>query len=425
MVSRLRNNTLVAGSLVYLTSNILNAAIPFLLLPVLTRYLEPEAYGQVAMFQTLMGALSAFIGLSMAGAAGRKFYDGNLKQADLAAFIGACLQILLVTTSITLAVVVLISNQLSAWLSLAPHWVIIAVLVVAAQVVMQLRLGQWQVRKKARQYGVLQVSQSLLNMLLSLLLVVILLWGADGFMSAQALAAGSFALLALWLLNRDGLLLFSSWRPDYIREALSFGVPLIPHVGGVFLLGAVGRFVINAELGLADAGIYMVAVQMAAGLGLIFVAINKAFVPWLFERLSRNNATEKRQIVLYTYTWYAIILAGAGMPFFVGPWLVVAMAGEAYARAGDVIGWLALGQVLGGMYLMVTNYIFYSKRTGLLSLATIVSGLVNVALLLILVQLFGLRGAAYAFCIAMGLRFVLTWWVAQYRHPMPWFQIKS
>jgi len=69
------------------------------------------------------------------------------------------------------------------------------------------------------------------------------------------------------------------------------------------------------------------------------------------------------------------------------------------------------------MYLMVTNYVFYSKRTGLLSAVTIFSGVLNVGLLLLLVESQGLAGAAIAYSIAMGVRFLLTWWVAQRRVP--------
>tara|TARA_Y100001001_G_scaffold163426_1_gene192381 strand:+ start:918 stop:2195 length:1278 start_codon:yes stop_codon:yes gene_type:complete len=421
LFKKLKGNTLLAGSAVYLVSNILNAIIPFALLPVLTRYLSPEEYGELAMFQTLLGVLAAFVGLSMYGAAGRKFYEGDLGKEDLAEFIGACLQILLITSLISLLVLLAFSGQFSDWLGLDKQWIILAVLVSAATVIIQLRLGQWQVRKQAFKYGVLQISQSLINVLLSLAFVVVLLDGAGGRISAQVWAAVIFAFVSLWLLKRGNLLSFLSWRPDYIREALSFGVPLIPHVGGMFLLASVDRFVINSELGLGQTGIYMVAAQFAATLALIFDAINKAYVPWLFERLKRSQEDEKLKIVRFTYGWYALILCGAALAFIVGPWLITFVAGEEYARAGDVVGWLALGQVFGGMYLMVTNYIFFSKRTGLLSLVTVASGLINVGLLLVFIDRFGLEGAAYAFCVAMGIRFLLTWVVAQRRYAMPWF----
>ncbi len=76
------------------------------------------------------------------------------------------------------------------------------------------------------------------------------------------------------------------------------------------------------------------------------------------------------------------------------------------------------------MYLMVTNYIFYSKRTALLSASTITAGLVNVGLLVVLISLMGLKGAAVAFAISMAFKFLMTWFVANLRHPMPWFNLK-
>ncbi|OLO09872.1 polysaccharide biosynthesis protein [Chromohalobacter japonicus] len=418
----LKSSSFLAGTAVYLLSNILNAAIPFALLPILTRYLSPEEYGEVAMFQTLLGALAAFIGLSMQGAAGRKFYDGPLGEHELKEYIGSCLQILLVTSMLTLIILISLSTQLTEWIGLEIKWILFAVLVTGCTVVAQLRLGQWQVRKEAKSYGLMQVAKSLLNLSLSLVFVVTLGQGVGGRISAQVLAAGLFACLALWLLKRDELLKLLIWRPNYIREILHFGVPLIPHVGGMFLLSSVDRFVINSQLGLSQTGKYMVAVQFATALALVFDAINKAYVPWLFERLKRDDEQEKCQIVRLTYCWYALILCGAGLAFLIGPWLVTFVAGESYAKAGDVIGWLALGQVFGGMYLLVTNYIFFSKRTGLLSLVTISSGLINVGLLLLLIDKFGLEGAAYSFCIAMIIRFLLSWYVAQKRHYMPWFK---
>ena len=424
VLSKLKANSLLSGSAVYLVSNILNAAIPFALLPVLTHYLSPGEYGEVAMFQALLGALGAFVGLSVAGAAGRKHYDEHLGEGELRHFVAACLQILLASGGLAFVLVFAFKEQLGAWLGLKTEWILWAVFVAAASVVVQLRLVQWQVRKEARRYGALQISQSALNMLLSLLLVVLLREGSGGRISAQVWTAGIFAVLGLVLLQRDGLLSFLAWRPAYLEEIVKSRVPLIPHIAGVFLLTSVDRFVINAELGLAEAGIYMVAVQLAGAIGLVFDAINKAYVPWLFERLKRNVCDEKRQIVRYTYAWFIVILLGACLVFLIGPWLVTYVAGEKFAQAGEFIGWLALGQAFGGMYLMVTNYAIYSKRTGLLSLATISSGLINVALLVVLIRLLGLKGAAIAFSISMAIRFLLTWWVAQHRHPMPWFNLK-
>lgn len=424
MLSKIRKNRLLSGSATYFLSNITNAAIPFLLLPILTRQLTQAQYGEVAMFQTFVAALGIFSGLSVVGAADTKFYDGSLKKSDYAAFIGACLQILLVTSILTLSASYIFLDEIIALTGLPPYFVVGASVVASFSFVIKLRLSQWMVRKKAKKYGVLQVSQSMMDMALSLILVIVFLLASQGRIGAQIATVAIFSMLSLYLLKRDNLLKVFSWSRVYIREILTFGVPLVPHLAGLFMIKSVDRFFINTELGLEQAGIYMVAVQISLALAIIFDAINKAYVPWLFERLSRNVTKEKEQIVRYTYIYFFVVLLVAILGFPIGPSLVTFIAGEKYSQSADVIGWLIVGQAFGGMYFMVTNYIFYSKRTWLLSLSTVVSGLINVLLLVALVRIWGIYGAAVAFCVSMAVRFLLTWWAAQVCHPMPWFSFR-
>lgn len=419
-MTKLKANNFIGGTSIYLASNILNGIIPFILLPILTRYLAPSEYGEVAMFQTLLGALGAFTGSVFVGAAGRKYYDSNLSRDELAEFIGSCIQLIAIFSTLVFIILWIFQNQFSEWLSLKPTYIMFAVMTAACSAIISIRLSQWQVQKLALKFGMLQISQSLVNMLLSLLFVVVMLKGAEGRINAQIITASIFLCISLFLLNRDHLLNVFVWRKDYIEEALKFGIPLIPHIAGGFLLTTVDRFVINREIGLAEAGIYMVAIQLTAAISIVFNAINKAYVPWLFEKLKENNHQQKIKIVKYTYIWFSLIILGALLSFVIGPYIVVLVAGEKYAEAGKVIGWLALGQGFQGMYLMVTNYIFYSKKTGLLSIASLSSGILNLILLVALVRILGLEGASIAFAISMGIRFLLTWYIAHRRHPMPW-----
>lgn len=421
----IKKSSFVSGAGVYLFSNILNAIIPFILLPILTRYLDPAEYGEVAMFQTLLGALGAFVGVAFVGAISRKYYDPDITKEEMASFIGSCVQLIVIFSLIVFSVLFVFQDKFAEWLSLKPSYIFFAVLVAFCMVIISIRLAQWQVQKKSVKYGILQISQSLLNMLLSLLLVVVLLRGAEGRIDALIIVNLVFVVIALILLKKDKLLTIFVWRKDYLSEALKFGIPLMPHIAGGFLLTTVDRFVINKEIGLAEAGIYMVAVQLTAAIGIVFDAINKAYVPWLFEKLKADQTKDKQKIVKLTYAWFVLIIVGVMLSFLIGPPLVVLIAGEEYAEAGEIIGWLVLGQGFQGMYLMVTNYIFYSKRTGLLSVASISSGILNLVLLVVLIRAFGLEGAAFAFAISMGMRFVLTWWIAQKRHPMPWFSFNN
>lgn len=422
-VSRRNSGRNAAGRTagIYLLANALYASIPFFLLPLLTRYLEPRQYGQVAMFHVLLGAVGAFVGLTVDGAASRKYFDEDLGPADMQRFIGACLQIVLLTAAIALCLVSVFGNRLSGLLDMPVAWLLWTVVACAGTVVVQLRLGQWMVRRQAWAFSALQMGQALLNAAISIVLVVGLHWGAEGRIAGQVVSVVLASALAVYLLARDRLLSFFSWEPRYWREALRFGVPLVPHIAGIYLLSTFDRMVVNTRLGLSEAGIYLVAVQLSSAVTLVFDAVNKAYVPWLFGMLGRNDVVENRRIVSLTYRWYAAIAAGVVAAFLLGPLLVPFVVGERYAAATQLFGWLCLGQGLAGMYLMVTNYVFYSKRTGELSLVTITAGVMHIGLVFLMTGQLGLMGAALAFCLSMAFRFGMTWWVANRRHPMPWF----
>lgn len=408
------------GASVYLVSNLLNAVIPFLLLPILTRYLSPAEYGQIAMFQTLLAGIGTFIGLNSVGAANRKFYDGDIDETVLRQFNGSCVHILIVSSLIAFIGIFLFQNQLSEFLAIPTSWILAAVVISAFGFITSMRLGQWQIRSQARWFGILQVSSSLVNMLLSLLFVIILTKGAQGRIDAQVITGILAAIVSLIWLYKDKLLQVNIWKPQQIKEALSFGVPLIPHHVGFFLISAVDRFVINQKLGLSEAGIYMVAVQLSSVMAIVFDAINKAYVPWLFERLKRDDHEEKKQIVKYTYVYFSIALFVAGIAFIIGPFFITLIAGDEYTDAGSIIGLLCLGQAFGGMYLMVTNYLFYAKKTIQLALVTIIIGVFNILLLIILVNIFGIIGAALSYAIARLLQFVFSWLISTRYIRMPW-----
>lgn len=424
-MNKTKTKSFVSGAGVYLFSNILNAVIPFILLPILTRYLNPAEYGEVAMFQTLLGALGAFVGTNFAGASIRKYYDKSISDEEMSEFNGSCIQLTVIFSIVVFIFLFIFQQYFSKWLGLEVKYILFGVFVAFSTVIIRFRLLHWQARKKPIKYGALQISQSLTNALVSLVLVVMLLKGAEGRIDAQIIASAIFLGISIYLLIKGRLLNIWIWRKKYLIEALKYAVPLMPHVAGLFLLSSIDRVVINNEIGIAEAGIYMVAFQITSAIAIIFDAINKAFVPWLFEKLKNNILEEKVKIVRITYIWYIFILIGALLSFFIGPPIVILMAGDNYIRSGDIIGWLVLGQGFNGMYLMVTNYILFSKKTGMLSIASISSGILNVLLLIFLTRLYGLEGTAIAFAISMMVRFLLTWWLAAKSQNMPWFNIFS
>lgn len=405
--------------MIYVFSSIASAAIPFILLPILTRYLTPAEYGQIAMFTIFTSALAAIIGLSVHGATNRRYFDESVSATELARFNGNCFFILLISTCVALFLLLFIDSLLADYLGIPTLWVYLGILSVFCSFILNVRLGQWQIRGKAKRYGILQISNALVVLLFSLLFVISMKLGPDGRIYGIVLTSIIIAVLSYYTLRNDRLILFKYNRKD-INYALSFGVPLIPHVLGGFLLLSIDRLVINKELGLEMTGIYMVAINLGGALNIVFNSINKAYSPWLFAQLKENNEKKKRDIVKKTYMYFVFLVFLAALSFLIAPPVLKLIVGEKFHQAADVLPIIVIGQFFLGMYFMVTNYIFYVRKTKYLSYVTISSGIINMVLLLLLIPNYGLNGAALAFLIANLWQFMCTWVLSAKLYLMPW-----
>ncbi|MEO7157243.1 MAG: oligosaccharide flippase family protein [Vicinamibacterales bacterium] len=406
---------LVGNAATYTLANVANSAIPFLLLPVLTRVLSPEEFGLVTIFTTLMTAFGAFAGLSVHGAVNVRYFDVHTRHAR---YVGTALVILGSSTFAVLVVVFLAAPWISGWSQIARPWLFLAVLASGAQFVIQIRLVTWQVRRQPIRYGVFQVLQTALNLGLSLLLIIAGDMGAEGRFIGVVVAVLLFAAVGLLTLHRARQV---EWGFDlaYAKDALRFGIPLIPHVVGGVLIAASDRLMVAKLMSVRDAGIYAAGMQIGLVIAVLADAMVKAIGPWLFASLARDDDMVKRNIVRMTYLCF-IGIAALSVAFSAAAPHLLLLVGEQFRSSQDVVVYVALGAAFGGMYLMVVNYIFYAKRTEFLSAASLSVGTLNLIASYFLIGRYGAVGAAQAYAGSQLLLFVLTWFIAARCHPMPW-----
>jgi O-antigen/teichoic acid export membrane protein len=422
ILRRVRASVFLSNSLVYLLSNIISSGLLFLLVPILTRYLSKTEYGELAVFQTLVIGFSAFIGLSSQGAANNAFYDKKINLKGYGEFIGNCLIILIITMAVTILLLTISYGWLSSILNISARLILLALFVASLNFVVLVRMGQWQLRKKVKNYVLFQISQNFFNVLASIVVVTYYLKGGLGRVYVLFSVSLCYAIISIYLLHREKLLIFS-FNSSYQKEIFKFGSPLILHSLGFFLISSVDRLILNDKLGLEDVAIYALASQIVGIMSLTFDGINNAYVPWLYEKLKRNLMEEKLRIVRYTYIYMVVLLAIVLAVFVSAPFVIPLIAGKGYMEAVPILWILALGQAFHGMYLMVTNYVFFSRKTIKLAMSTAFSGAMNFLLLLVLVVPFGIKGAAVAYVIGMALKFFLTWYIAAKQFPMPWFNL--
>jgi O-antigen/teichoic acid export membrane protein len=386
-------------------------------MPILTRYLTPTDYGIVAMFGVLLSFVAPFTGLSISGAIARQYYDRD--EVDMPRYISNCLLILLSSTVIVGVLFYLLAEPISRIASFPMQWIWAVIIVSAAQFINRINLTLWQVQVKPIPYGIYQIAQTIVNIGFTIWFVVGVGMDWQGRIQAQVIAFGTFAVFGLYLLYHNGWIRLKVDK-EYIKNALNFGVPLIPHALSGTIKTMVDRVMITSMVSVASTGLYSVGFQIGMIIGILEDAFNKAYVPWLFERLKRDRYNDKIMIVKLTYAYFAVIICLALALGVIGPWFLSFFVGPQFGGSGQFVLWIALGFAFNGMYKMVVNYIFYVRKTSMLAWVTFSTAIVSIVINYFAIKYLGAIGAAYTYALISFITFLLVWVLSNRVYHMPW-----
>lgn len=413
----IKNSSLFKASGVYTISSIINASIPFILLPILTNKLSPADYGIVAMFQLVTNLVYPFIGLNLEGAIARKYYDNDGKK--FSSYIGTCF-FLSGISFLIISIIFFFKIDYINKITLIPiNWLKYILISVVCQFIIAVLLVIFQIKIEPFKYGFLQIAQSILNMGLTILFVVIINNSWEGRLEAQIISICFFAIISFFLLIYKGYITFEINKSDIV-DALKFGIPLIPHAIGGMLFTTIDRFFLTKMIGLEQTGNYTVAYQLGSVVGIITVAFNNAYVPWLYKNLNKDNLDVKIKIVRFTYLYFIILSVCALALLLLFPTLVNSFVDNKFSNINLFSTFIVLGFVFQGMYFMVTNYISYIKKTYIQALLTFSVGIIKLPITYFFILWFGPVGASISFCLTFFIFFISTWYLSSRVYKMPW-----
>lgn len=414
-------NTLLKNTGIYTITNILNTAIPFLMLPILTRYLTPENYGTLSMFSLLVAFTSPFVGVNVNGAIARQYY--NQEEVDIWEFVGNCVFILIASVCAVSVVFFVSASFIANYFAIPSQMLCIVLIFTMGQFINNILLNLFQVQKMALYYSLFNIFLTLLNMGLSILFVVILKFSWQGRVLGQVSAVILFSLITITFLIRNRWVKFSI-NKDYLRIALLFGLPLIPHAMSGSIISMTDRLFITNMVGLDSTGVYTVGDQIGSLINILASSFNIAYVPWLYERLKKNEFNTKVKIVQFTYLYFILIMVASVFLGIIAPYILNTYLGKEFNDSSVYVLWIAIGYAFNGMYLMVVNYIFYAEKTKLLAMVTFITALLNIVLNYFFIKIYGAIGAAQATTITFFVKFLIVWILSNRVLKMPWNLIK-
>lgn len=395
-------------------ANIFDKALPFLFLPLFTKYLDPNAFGQLTLFLAILPITNMLIGVSSESAVGIQYF--KFSPNHYASYITTSLVFLLITFCTLQILASFFSETITQWTHLPPLWVHVGLLCSFGFSVFLVHQAHLRSQKKAAFYAVLQCMRTLLEVITACLFVIAFHKSWEGRAAAVIFANLSLGLIALFLILRK----YATPQKKYLSHLWSFGAPLLPHNLAAWVLAYSDRYFINTYLGSFETGIYSLSFMFGMALSVLIQGVNQTWVPFVYESLSRGGIRSKLRIVQFSYLGFVGLISLALIFNFTIQIALPLLFPPSYSAASQYILWISLGYSFDGMYTMVCTSLFYSHKGYWMSLISPIVAVLKVALSFIIIPHWGGQGAAILTLLSFSLMFLLTWWTSSQIIKMPW-----
>ncbi len=410
--------SLAGKSIVYGAGSVLLRGLTFLLLPVYTRYLAPADYGVVTVTATLIAILGVFFPLGLHGALGRFYYSTDSPEERRARGGTIWLATLLVAAAMAVVLDRAGAPLLGQLLPQVPFdpYLRIAIWTAFFAVFGLVPLVLLQVQERPGPYIAASLGAALATTGFILVLVVGFRQGALGYLLGGLAGA---VVAAVWYTGIAVRNVRVTIRAAVLWPALAYSLPLVPHALAGWVLELSDRAILSRFVPLAQVGIYSLGYQVGTALGLVVVAFNNAWVPYLFKTLAANGQDQDRRLArLAGYFVMVLCFSALGFALMVEPMLRLVVA-PAYLPAAAIAPWVIGANVLYGLYVIPIGLLFWKDETRRIPLVTLAAAAVNVGLNLWLVPRYGIAAAAWSTLAAYAVMCAAAWSFAHRIRPFP------
>jgi len=382
--------------IIYGGTNALKSLVPLLMLPILTVYLSLEDFGILSLIETTILFIVPFILLNINAAINVEYF--KLEHSELRLYITNALSISFISFSLFLVIFYIFNDLLSNLLNINKNLIILIVVFSFLRVISTVVLGLYQVRQEAKKFAIYTLFQTLLDFTLSYMFVVLFKLGYIGRFGGTYISFFIVSILGIYILYKMDYL--SKLSFIYTKDILNFGIPLIPHALSGTIIAMSDRYFISYFIGNSEVGLYTIAYQISALMLLIGMSVNQAWSPILFKFLKDKDIV---QIYKYTFALFILFLISVIVIYFLKDILFHIFVDGKFYKAKDYFGYLLLGFLFQSLYFLVTNVLFFEKRTKLLATMTFSGAILNLILNYFFIIKFGTIGVAYATAITWGL----------------------
>lgn len=391
LISRIVRNKSFRNGIFFSLFSFLNSGISFLIMMLMARYVQPESYGQLSLFTTMISLLSILICLNTNGLIGVNFFTSSKEIVQR--FLNVTLITSLLVYLLFLTGMFLLKSQFEEWTGLGMAFQFCAISVCLLQVVSSSLLDIWRLEEKVGRYGVFSMLMVISNLVLTVLFVALMKLDWQGRVYAQVLTCVLFSIIAFIILVKKGYLKrVFPLKKDFI-EGYKFGLPLIPHSTSFWLRQGLDRYIINAFFVQSAVVFFSFAYNFANIIQIIGSAFNASYSVNIYKTLATADADSMRILRRNCrYLLSVYLLLTLAVCLFAS--MLIPLVFPKYSDCIIYLFPLCGGAMFQCFYLVYVNILFFYKKTKKLMYITFTCSLLH-CLLSFLLTKYGVIYTAY------------------------------
>ena len=400
---------------VYGLGSTIGKFLSLFLLPIYASVFTPEDYGSLDFIQTITSIVSIFGMIQVETGLQRYYYEyedmNDRNRLVSTSFLFSFILSLFITILILLSVPFINDYYFEGKYAVE---MVLSILVIIPSNLLAIIFVDFRFRKKTFLFTIINVVMVLVTALSSIYAVKFMNMGIMGIIACSTITYYIIFIICFFIwYQQEKCLCFSR---GLLKQMLSFGLPKFPARLGSISNSYINRFFMIGLLSVQAIGIYAVSLKIASGMQLILSAFQLAWLPHMYELLTRNN---HRIELLKSYKWILLILSY--IVFLLALFskdIVLLLTNEKYVEAAKYAPLLSLYYALYILKEVVDIGVQKTNKTIYTSYIYILSSIINVLLLCLLTPRFGLYGVSCALLFSNAMLFISTMIVSEKLYPI-------
>lgn len=377
----------VKASMAFAICNIIQKGISVITVPIFTRLLSTEEYGNFTIYSSWLGIIQIFATLNL-------FYgvynNGLIKYKNEQGKLTSSMLGLSSTVSIIVFIVFLLFHSFwTSFITLSFKLITLIFIQLFFESAFMFWSAQQRFNYKYKTLVIITLLMTFSNVTIGLIAVLLSSNKAEARIYSSAFVYIVIGLFFYFIIFKKSKVFFDKkiWK-----FALRFNIPLIPHYLSGVVLNQADRIMINNMIGKSEAAIYGVAYTFAFLVNIISNAINSSFLPYTYQKMEGRDyvSIRKSSLSITIVVAIPIILL---MAF--GPEVIKIFAASEYYRAIWVIPPVAVSVLFTFIYSLFVNIEFYYETNKFIMIGSSIAAVMNILLNLIFINIFGFIAAGY------------------------------